>query len=606
MGVLYLAILHVAGALFGEVAPERGMQVRQIMFDGPASEMNCQLATQPGTSIQPTEFISGYGAAPDVLVITPSTGADDLVLVLKSLPDAAAFLPCRDGQATGPIIFAGDEFAAADRPFISSFIAFPLVDAHDPASTYLLLIVQKAALAVPFSIQTIPDFQADSERRLKVHIGFISVISFMVVYNMILAILTKMPAFIFNALMMSALLLHGINLSGVGATYLWPHWPALSNAFVPLALSGPTLFAPFYVYRFIVPPEQNLIKSMPAILIWPLVSSLLVVAFFIYPHQYLTLSIVLWWILFALVAVFHLVISARRGNPRAAVLLVAALGAAVPAMCAGSAKEFFGYQFGAMAPHLTELALLFEAMLFTLALAYQMRLSRWREMEALTKLNLHSQHAKQQLLNTIDRDRTRLASDLHDSAGQMLGLISSRLKKVALNESLSEAQIAELQDTAMLASETLAEIRRMSHDLHPATLTHLGLKQALEALCHATTEAGQVRMECQLNFDETRLSDQHNLQIYRIFQELIANTSRHSGASDALLSLHSVGAKFKLNFSDNGQAISPPEPSGGIGRTILQERAARLGGTLVVKSGALGTVVTVEFTATSSDIGDTS
>ena len=594
IGVIYLLILKFAGVLFGDAPEKLDFELARIGYSGPADEISCELLGQPGTILEPPVFKSSNGDKPDVFWVRTQANQLPQVLVFDRVPDVVIFMTCADGVAVGPVYRAGDTLPTSDRQIAKPNIAFPLTPFGDDTA-YLLYVVQGAALSFPLSVQTRATFDTDSDRKLKIHIGFSSAIAFMALYNIILSIMTRMPAFAFNALVISSLLLHNIYLSGVGAAYLWPEHPNLSNFLLLVGVAGPSLFGPFYLYRFIVPTDQHLLTARPMILIWPAFALLCLSASAFVPYYYLALPLILSWIGLAVVGTFHLSMAFYQGNDRAGVLLVAAFGAALPAMAAGAAKEFWGYEFGGIAPHLTEFALLLEALLFTLALAYQIRVSRWRELEALNRLNLHSEVAKQQLLDTIDSDRTRLASDLHDSAGQMLGLISSRLKKAALNGKLSDAQSADLHDTAALASETLSEIRRMSHDLHPATLTHLGLKQALQTLCKNVTDAGQVRIDCQLSFDDTRLNDQQNLQVYRIVQELIANTVRHSNASDAMLSVHSAGTRFQLGFSDNGQTPTASDVGDGIGRTILRERVARLGGELSVRVGTLGTAVTVDF-----------
>ncbi|QGX99487.1 hypothetical protein EI983_14905 [Roseovarius faecimaris] len=533
-GLAYLLIMQFAGALLGDTSPDYPFDIRPVSYTGPAGDMTCALADSTAPPLDRTTFVSGYGMTPDVFAIRLASGPADPVLVLRAVPDSAALLTCRNGVAASPPVAQGEAFPASRRVFATPLIAFPLAAPH-AETTYLLHVVQGAALAFPLIVQTREGFLSDTDKRLKLHIAFTSIIAFMVMYNIILSALTGQPAFVFNALTIASFLLLGLILNGLGALYLWPERPALTNPLVIVGLSGATLFAPFYVFRFLVPEDQPLLASGLRLLIWPVVSAVLVLLALVTPYYYYALPITAWWILFVIVALIRLLRSARVGNPRAAVLLVAALGAIVPAMIAGAAKEFFGHSFGSMAPHLNELALVFEATLFTLALAYQIRLARWREMDALTELNLHSERARQQLLDTIDTERTRLASDLHDSAGQMLGLISSRLKKAAQADGPDAGHTADLLETASLTSDTLSEIRRISHELHPATLAHLGLEKALVALCDAASEAGPVRIDHQLSFDPERLDDGQNLQIYRIFQELIANTIRHSGASDAML-----------------------------------------------------------------------
>jgi len=312
------------------------------------------------------------------------------------------------------------------------------------------------------------------------------------------------------------------------------------------------------------------------------------------------------WQILVLLVFFHLIRASRRGNEGAAILIVIFAGVIVPAMGVGVGKELFGLDLGAFGPHYMELALLFEALLFTLALAYQIRIPRRRELATAARLNAHADTASRHLLDTLDGDRTRLASDLHDSAGQMLGLISSRLKNAALQDRSAEDHRADLNDIAGLASDTLAEIRRISHDLHPATLTHLGLQKALWSLGKATSDAGNLQINCSLDFDPNALSAQQNLQIYRIFQELIANAVRHSGAKTAHLELRSQGNTFLLRFGDDGRAVERGQKHAGIGRDILKQRVRNLGGSIQIEAGDVGTSVCVEFQGNAARQGERS
>ncbi len=593
IGLGYLAGLYLISSLFDGTPQKLMLQIDKLAFDGPVEAMDCGLTGSGKPYDSRKVFVTAFGARPDVFEITLPAAPARAILLVSDAPDKVALLPCRNGRATGPLQMAGDTLPFSVRDIKTPQVAFAL-DHPEPGSSYLLHIVQEAALAMPIVAEERDSYFKAANRRLLLHAALCTAVAFMILYNLTLSLLSRMPAFLFNGLSTAGVLVLNIYLTGLGAAYFWPNHPAFSNMVLLIGLSMPVMFSPFFIYRFIAPPDVPLLQAMPWLLFWPGAALTALLSTVFVPYYVATLPLILMMTAVVLVSAWHLVRSSLAGNPRAGVMLVALLGAVVPGAMLGIGKEFLGWNFGAITPHLNEMLLLLEAMLFTLALAYQIRLSRWREMAALEEINIRLERAKTEMLETIDNNRTRLASDLHDSAGQMLGLISSRLKRAALDEDMTSQQRNELRDTAGLAGDTLAEIRRISHDLHPATLTHLGLTQALRGLCKQVTQASGVRLDSHLEFAENRLNKRQSLQVYRIIQELMANMVKHSGARDAALHLVSDGARFHLHFSDNGQAgasVSGP----GLGQAILEQRAAALKARLSRKTGELGTVVTLTF-----------
>jgi signal transduction histidine kinase len=179
-------------------------------------------------------------------------------------------------------------------------------------------------------------------------------------------------------------------------------------------------------------------------------------------------------------------------------------------------------------------------------------------------------------------ERQRIAGELHDGVGTILAL--AKLHLYAPGSSPSP-------EASALIDQAVAEVRRISRNLQPATLQQLGLTQALRALVQAVpTETGpEVHLEQEGTLG--RLIPPHELMVYRIAQELLANGLVHAQARHIVLRIAAVPGVLNLVYSDDGQGfdvaaleeLPPPGPHGqpvGMGLINLRSRVAVLGGQL--------------------------
>ncbi|GAC1374663.1 MAG: hypothetical protein NVS3B25_10770 [Hymenobacter sp.] len=179
-------------------------------------------------------------------------------------------------------------------------------------------------------------------------------------------------------------------------------------------------------------------------------------------------------------------------------------------------------------------------------------------------------------------ERQRIAGELHDGVGTILALA-----KLHLYSSGSPPA----PEAGALIDQAVAEVRRISRNLQPATLQQLGLAQALRALVQSVpTENGpEVRLEQAGNLG--RLLPQHELMVYRIAQELLTNGLLHAQAPHIVLRVAAVPGLLTLTYSDDGlgfdltalEELPPPGPHGqpvGMGLINLRSRVAVLGGQL--------------------------
>ena len=210
--------------------------------------------------------------------------------------------------------------------------------------------------------------------------------------------------------------------------------------------------------------------------------------------------------------------------------------------------------------------------------------SRLRQQRELAQvLETAQQQALTAALVAQEDERQRIAGELHDGVGTILALAKLHLYAPG---SVPAPEASHLIDQAV------AEVRRISRNLQPATLQQLGLTQALRALVQAIpTDQG---LDVRLEQDEPPLEryiPAHELMVYRIAQELLANGLRHAQARHICLQIKVEPRLLTLIYTDDGQGFDPamleelpaPAPHGpsvGMGLINLRSRVAVLGGQL--------------------------
>jgi two-component system sensor histidine kinase DegS len=209
----------------------------------------------------------------------------------------------------------------------------------------------------------------------------------------------------------------------------------------------------------------------------------------------------------------------------------------------------------------------------------------------------------QQVTRAQEHERQRIAQELHDETAQSLVLIAQRLDGMASTASRRRYKdgAAELQKVRGTVVQALTELRRLAQDLRPRILDDMGLVPALEWL--ADDLPRQYGIEARVEADGTlpELSVEAQLLLFRIAQEALRNVGKHSGATEAAISLR-VHDRLEMTVADNGQGFKLPKAigdlaaTGKLGLLGMHERARLLGGTLDIRSEpGKGTTVVVEL-----------
>ena len=204
------------------------------------------------------------------------------------------------------------------------------------------------------------------------------------------------------------------------------------------------------------------------------------------------------------------------------------------------------------------------------------------------------------LLRLQDEERRRLGRDLHDSLAQSVLAVNLSLAQVTQSGAgLDDRNKHALSEARSMLQEMSRQIRTLSYLLHPPLLDELGLASAVKEYAHGVSERSGIRIQVGVSPGFGRLPQEAETALFRVIQESLANIQRHSGSTTARIRLDGKPDCITLEVSDQGAGIpvakekklNQPGAMFGVGIAGMRERMAQLGGTLVIESGASGTIV---------------
>jgi len=196
-------------------------------------------------------------------------------------------------------------------------------------------------------------------------------------------------------------------------------------------------------------------------------------------------------------------------------------------------------------------------------------------------------------IESQEKERTRIANDLHDDVGMLL--TTSRMYLNHLSPGHAEARLAQVSDKVnLLFDEMMRRIRQISHDLRPVILENLGLIEAIDALREKLEEAGLLfYFSHDVPF---RLTREAELILYRVLQELISNTLKHARAENIYLGMKVKGANFHLVYKDDGIGLArPADASHGLGLKSIESRLKLLSSNMTITPQDSGACFSIEI-----------
>jgi len=187
----------------------------------------------------------------------------------------------------------------------------------------------------------------------------------------------------------------------------------------------------------------------------------------------------------------------------------------------------------------------------------------------------------QNLIENIDNERARIAKDLHDDLGQRLSVIKN---KIHLNGQQG------LNENSQLENEVggiIEQTRDISHQLYPAYLAKIGLDRSIAQLLKTVQE--DTALVCSysgLSNIDSLLSLEEKTHFYRILQECVNNTLKHSEAKALKVSIQSIKNGLRFTYRDNGKGLKEKKGGKGIGFMSMLERVKILNGTMEISANS--------------------
>ncbi len=188
-------------------------------------------------------------------------------------------------------------------------------------------------------------------------------------------------------------------------------------------------------------------------------------------------------------------------------------------------------------------------------------------------------------LESQEVERRRIARDLHDSVGVMLSTLRLLIKQYGSKGEAGSKKQEMVEKSSEIIGSTIATVRRLSHNLLPPELEMLGLQAALEQTASGITETEGLHIEIFFPQNYERLTVKAEMILFRIAQELLNNTLKHSGASEAEIRLEKKGVDITFTYRDNGKGFPDgPVPDRkefqGLGMKNIESRARSLDGSV--------------------------
>lgn len=209
-------------------------------------------------------------------------------------------------------------------------------------------------------------------------------------------------------------------------------------------------------------------------------------------------------------------------------------------------------------------------------------------------IRLHKSKNSAQI-TVLEKERTRIAADLHDELGPILSAAKFKLAEVEPPSAEEQTLLIEAADHI---DKIITRIREISNGLMPNTLLRKGPVYAIEEFIHVVTSSCPLKIEL-LKYNIPLLSQEQAINIYRILQEIIHNTVKHAQATTLKIQFFIRTNSLVIICNDNGcgfNKYAARKEKKGLGLHTMLQRSEMLGGKLFITTGlSKGTTIKLEI-----------
>jgi two-component system, NarL family, sensor kinase len=229
------------------------------------------------------------------------------------------------------------------------------------------------------------------------------------------------------------------------------------------------------------------------------------------------------------------------------------------------------------------------------------RAKRKLQQQKITELEKDKQlSAIDAMLQGQEEERSRIAKDLHDGLGGMLSGTKLSFINMKDNLVLTPENAVQFDKSLSMLDNTIADLRKVAHNLMPEALVKFGLDEAVKDFCSSIQSSSNLKVVYQQVGEKRKLTNTAEVFTYRIIQELVNNAVKHAGAKQIIVQLNINTHKLSITVEDDGKGfdINSIANSKGAGMDNIKYRVQYFNGTLdIVTAPGKGTSVNIELTA---------
>lgn len=192
----------------------------------------------------------------------------------------------------------------------------------------------------------------------------------------------------------------------------------------------------------------------------------------------------------------------------------------------------------------------------------------------------------EQLIESQENERRRIAAELHDGLGQQILVIKNRAELAQQSVTDLDKTSHHLKEIMQSAMSSISDVRSITHDLRPVHLERFGLTDSLNTLCEDVRQTAKMECSYQIDDIDDLIPKERQIHFYRVIQEGITNIQKHSQARHASVFIKRTDSGIRAMLWDDGVGFDPQakRSSDGLGLSGMQERMQTLGGSLQFQS----------------------
>lgn len=391
---------------------------------------------------------------------------------------------------------------------------------------------------------------------------------------------------------------------GIGFQYFWPNYPDMASKARPIFSTSSFIFILELTRRFFTPSEKkplyNGFTRVLQILLLVLLGTFVIANIALANEwiRYFTLTAAnILWLLSTLTVLFFIIKSYKTAKALSLFFLSAFLAHAIFSILNILSQYnvqanwvFFINKYG------SAMGILANSTILSFGLTQRYNYYKKERERAQQELAIERSLQADRLIQTQEEERSRLARELHDGLGGLLGSIRigafNKLKLDNTNQAWLDSQL----------SEAIDDLRNIAHDLMPVNLPEKGLVAILEKTVARWNLSNEfiTHLDCTIN---NRYPLAVEAGLYRIVSELIYNVKKHANATEVYISLweEKNNQTITLLVEDNGKGFMP-NLSEGIGLKNIRYRVEYLSGKILIDSNSKGTSIVIEISGSKTPL----